>query len=94
VEVRLPIGAESFVPNRGLLPEDFPYNKDRVLGVYGLEARVEIRNSVLPRSCQINVRNRTHAAQRRICEGGLTVIYQTFGNFRDAPGARIYKFST
>jgi acetamidase/formamidase len=31
VEVRLPIGAQSFTPNRGLLPEEFPYNKDRVL---------------------------------------------------------------
>lgn len=31
VEVRLPIGAQSFVQNRGLLPEDFPYGKDRVL---------------------------------------------------------------
>src|SRR5215831_19183129 len=30
VELRLPIGAQAFVPNRGLLPEDFPYEKDRV----------------------------------------------------------------
>jgi acetamidase/formamidase len=31
VELRLPIAAQSFVPNRGLLPEEFPYGRDRVL---------------------------------------------------------------
>ena len=31
VQVRLPIAAQSFVPGRGLLPEDFPYEKHRVL---------------------------------------------------------------
>jgi len=31
VQVRLPIAAQSFVPDRGLLPEDFPYEKHRVL---------------------------------------------------------------
>src|SRR5579871_4497801 len=31
VQVRLPIAAQSFVPGRGLLAEDFPYEKHRVL---------------------------------------------------------------
>jgi len=31
VDVRLPIAGQGFVPNRGLLPEDFPQGKDRVL---------------------------------------------------------------
>ena len=30
VEVRLPIAGQGFAPNRGLLPEDFPYEKSRV----------------------------------------------------------------
>jgi acetamidase/formamidase len=30
VDVRLPIAGQGFVPNRGLLPEDFPYEKGRV----------------------------------------------------------------
>jgi len=30
VDVRLPIAGQSFVPNRGLLPEDFAYEKNRV----------------------------------------------------------------
>jgi acetamidase/formamidase len=30
VDVRLPIAGQGFVPNRGLLPEDFPYEKSRV----------------------------------------------------------------
>jgi acetamidase/formamidase len=30
VDVRLPIGGQGFVPNRGLLPEEFPYEKGRV----------------------------------------------------------------
>jgi len=31
VDVWLPIAGQSFTPNRGLLPEDFPYRRDRVL---------------------------------------------------------------
>ena len=31
IDVRLPIAGQGFVPNRGLLPEDFPQGKDRVL---------------------------------------------------------------
>ena len=31
VDVRLPIAGQGFVPNRGVLPEDFPYEKSRVL---------------------------------------------------------------
>jgi acetamidase/formamidase len=30
VDVRLPIAGQSFVPGRGLLPEEFPYEKSRV----------------------------------------------------------------
>src|SRR5262249_19358964 len=30
VDVRLPIAGQSFVPGRGLLPEEFPYEKGRV----------------------------------------------------------------
>jgi acetamidase/formamidase len=30
VDVRLPIAGQSFVPNRGLLPEEFPYEKNHV----------------------------------------------------------------
>src|SRR5262245_37876616 len=30
VDVRLPIAGQSFVPGRGLLPEEFPYEKNRV----------------------------------------------------------------
>jgi acetamidase/formamidase len=33
VDVRLPIAGQGFVPNRGLLPEEFPYAKDRVLWI-------------------------------------------------------------
>ena len=33
VEVRLPIAGQSFVPNRGLLPEQFPYEKARALWI-------------------------------------------------------------
>jgi acetamidase/formamidase len=33
VDVRLPIAGQSFVLNRGLLPEDFPYAKSRVLWI-------------------------------------------------------------
>src|SRR5262249_22083294 len=33
VDVRLPIAGQSFVPNRGLLPEEFPYEKARVLWI-------------------------------------------------------------
>jgi acetamidase/formamidase len=31
VDLRLPIAGQGFVPNRGLLPEEFPKGKDRVL---------------------------------------------------------------
>ncbi|HYR90141.1 MAG TPA: acetamidase/formamidase family protein [Terriglobia bacterium] len=31
IDLRLPIAGQGFVPNRGLLPEDFPVAKDRVL---------------------------------------------------------------
>jgi acetamidase/formamidase len=33
VDVRLPIAGQGFVPNRGVLPEEFPYAKDRVLWI-------------------------------------------------------------
>ena len=33
VDVRLPIAGQGFVPNRGLLPEEFPYEKGRVLWI-------------------------------------------------------------
>ena len=33
VDVWLPIAAQSFRPHRGVLPEDFPYAKDRVLWI-------------------------------------------------------------
>jgi acetamidase/formamidase len=33
VDVRLPIAGQSFVPNRGLLPDDFPYERQRVLWI-------------------------------------------------------------
>ena len=33
VEVRRPIAGQGFVPNRGLLPDEFPYAKDRVLWI-------------------------------------------------------------
>lgn len=33
VDVWLPIAGQGFTPNRGLLPEDFPYAKDRVLWI-------------------------------------------------------------
>jgi acetamidase/formamidase len=33
VEVRLPIAGQGFVPNRGLLPDQFPYEKQRVLWI-------------------------------------------------------------
>src|SRR5262249_50050242 len=31
MDVWLPLAGQSFTPNRGLLPEDFPYRRDRVL---------------------------------------------------------------
>ena len=31
--MRLPIAGQGFVPNRGLLPDEFPYAKDRVLWI-------------------------------------------------------------
>ena len=33
VDVWLPIAGQGFTPNRGLLPEDFPYARDRVLWI-------------------------------------------------------------
>lgn len=33
VDVRLPIAGQGFVPNRGVLPEEFPVAKDRVLWI-------------------------------------------------------------
>ena len=33
VDVRLPIAGQGFVPNRGVLPDEFPYAKDRVLWI-------------------------------------------------------------
>jgi acetamidase/formamidase len=33
VDVRLPIAGQGFVPNRGQLPEDFPYEKQRVVWI-------------------------------------------------------------
>ena len=33
VDARLPIAGQGFVPNRGLLPEEFPYEKGRVLWI-------------------------------------------------------------
>jgi acetamidase/formamidase len=33
VDVRLPIAGQGFTPNRGLLPDEFPYAKDRVLWI-------------------------------------------------------------
>jgi acetamidase/formamidase len=33
VDVRLPIAGQGFVANRGLLPDEFPYAKDRVLWI-------------------------------------------------------------
>jgi len=33
VDVRLPIAGQGFVPNRGQLPEDFPYDKQRVVWI-------------------------------------------------------------
>ena len=33
VDVRLPIAGQSFIPNRGLLPEEFPYERARVLWI-------------------------------------------------------------
>src|SRR5262245_64778538 len=35
VDVRLPIAGQSFVPKRGLLPEEFPYEKGRVAWMDG-----------------------------------------------------------
>jgi acetamidase/formamidase len=41
VDVRLPIAGQSFVPNRGLLPEEFPYEKARVLWIDLVRKTVE-----------------------------------------------------
>ena len=47
VEVRLPIDAQSFVPNRGLLPEDFPYSKDRVLFIDLNKKTIDYGNGII-----------------------------------------------
>jgi acetamidase/formamidase len=47
VEVRLPIGAQSFTPNRGLLPEDFPYAKDRALFIDLNKKTIDYGNGVV-----------------------------------------------
>ena len=43
VDVWLPIAAQSFRPHRGVLPEDFPYAKDRVLWIDLNKKTVEYR---------------------------------------------------
>jgi acetamidase/formamidase len=47
VEVRLPIGAQSFTPNRGLLPEDFPYAKDKVLFIDLAKKTIDYGNGII-----------------------------------------------
>ncbi len=47
VEVRLPIGAQSFVPNRGLLPDDFPYGRDRVLFIDLAKRTIDYGNGII-----------------------------------------------
>jgi acetamidase/formamidase len=47
VDVRLPIGAQSFTPNRGLLPEDFPYAKDKVLFIDLAKKTIDYGNGVI-----------------------------------------------
>jgi len=47
VDVRLPIGAQSFTPNRGLLPEDFPYAKDKVLFIDLTKKTVDYGNGII-----------------------------------------------
>src|ERR1041385_3277854 len=47
VDVRLPIAAQSFVPNRGLLPEEFPYAKDRVLFIDLEKKTIDYGNGII-----------------------------------------------
>jgi acetamidase/formamidase len=47
VDVRLPIAAQSFVPNRGLLAEDFPYGRDRVLFIDLEKKTIDYGNGVI-----------------------------------------------
>ena len=47
VDVRLPIGAQSFVPNRGLLADDFPYGRDRVLFIDLEKKTIDYGNGVI-----------------------------------------------
>lgn len=47
VDVRLPIAAQSFGPNRGALPEDFPYARDRVLWIDLAKKTVEYAPGVV-----------------------------------------------
>jgi acetamidase/formamidase len=42
VDVRLPIAGQSFVPNRGLLPEDFPYSRARALFIDLTRKTIEV----------------------------------------------------
>ena len=47
VDVRLPIAGQGFVPNRGLLPDEFPYAKDRVLWIDLARKTVEYAPGVI-----------------------------------------------
>ena len=47
VDVWLPIAAQSFRPHRGVLPEDFPYAKDRVLWIDLNKKTVELSPGVV-----------------------------------------------
>jgi acetamidase/formamidase len=47
VDVWLPIAAQSFRPHRGVLPEDFPYAKDRVLWIDLNKKTVELAPGVV-----------------------------------------------
>lgn len=47
VDVWLPIAAQSFRPHRGVLPEDFPYAKDRVLWIDLNKKSVEYASGVV-----------------------------------------------
>ena len=47
VDVRVPIAAQGFMPNRGLLPEDFPYARDRVLFIDLAKKMIDYGNGIL-----------------------------------------------
>ncbi len=47
VDVWLPIAAQSFRPHRGVLPEDFPYAKDKVLWIDLTKKTVELDPGVV-----------------------------------------------